>query len=170
MRPNIFLTGFMGTGKTTVGKKLAELTGMEFYDLDTIIKEVTGLSISEIFKQKGEAWFRQLESSVLAETAGGTNKVLATGGGVVLSPVNRNRMKSSGIVVALTANLETLWNRLKDSSDRPLLEENNPVKTLERLYQQRAALYKDAHFIVVVDGKSPFLIAREIIQLINTKK
>jgi len=169
MKPNIFLTGFMGTGKTTVGKKIADLTGMKFHDLDRLIEETAGLSISEIFKEKGEPWFRRLESKLLIEISEKKNIVLATGGGVVLNPVNRNKMKSSGVVVALTASLETIWERLKEDTYRPLLNGENPRKLMEELYKQRASIYSDAHVIVSVDGKSPLLLAKEILHIIDEK-
>ncbi len=169
MKPNIFLIGFMGTGKTTVGEKLASLTGMEFCDLDKMIEQATQLSISEIFKQKSELWFRELESKLLVETVNSTNIVVATGGGVVLNPTNRDIMKSKGIVVALTASLETLWKRLKNNSERPLLKGDCPRKNLERLYLERASLYHVSDFIIKVDEKTPLQIAEEIIHLINTK-
>src|SRR5690554_3607369 len=100
MKPNIFLIGFMGAGKTTVGRRLAVQADMEFYDLDILIEEETGQSISEIFEQKGESWFRQLETRVLSGAAKGSDKVLATGGAIVLNPVNMEIMKANGIVVA----------------------------------------------------------------------
>lgn len=167
MRSNIFLIGFMGSGKTTVGCKLAAMAGMDFFDLDAMIEETTQLSIPEIFTQKGEFWFRQLETRVLNKASEGSNKVLATGGGVVLRQANRSKMKSRGIVVALTANIDTLWDRLKNCSDRPLIDGDNPRKTLEQLYQKRAVLYRDAHFIVKVDGKTPSQLAKEILQSID---
>jgi shikimate kinase len=167
MKPNIFLTGFMGSGKTTVGYKLAAMANMEFCDLDALIEKTVQLPISRIFEQKGEFWFRQLESRILYEASEGSNKVLATGGGVVLRQANRSKMKSSGIVVALAADIDTIWERLKNSTDRPLISGDNPRKALENLYRQRIALYRDAHFIVEVDGKSPEFLAGEILRLIN---
>ncbi len=167
MRTNIFLIGFMGVGKTTIGRLLAEKANMEFYDLDRMIEEATGLTINEIFRKRGESWFRQVENRVLSENACGFDKVFATGGGVVLNPENRKRMNSCGIVVALTASVDTLWDRLKDKTDRPLLFSRKPKETLNQLYNQREELYKEARFIVKVDGKSADELAEEILRLVN---
>ena len=159
----------MGTGKTTIGKELAKLTEKEFCDLDKVIEQSTHLSISDIFEKKGEAWFRELEFKFLKQIANDTNKVLATGGGVVLNQENRKIMRSRGIVVSLNASLETLWIRLRDNSDRPLLKGCNPKENLKQLYTQRASLYNEADYLIQVDGKEPVLIAKEIKQLIDSK-
>ena len=160
----------MGTGKTTVGKELAALSGKKFYDLDKLIEEVAKLSIPEIFNKKGEPWFRQLESKILSDMSKRTNIVLSTGGGAVLNPNNRQIMKSNGIVIALTARIDTIWQRLKEDTERPLLKVINPRKTIEELYNKRASLYTDAHFIINVDGKAPEFVAEEILQLIKKNK
>jgi len=167
MNCNIFLVGFMGTGKSTVGKQLAYKAAMEFKDLDELIEQKEGMSISDIFEKKGESYFRMLESRVLAETVKDTGIVLAAGGGVVLNPANIEMMKSSGIVVGLAAGLDTIWERLKDKSDRPLLKGSNPREALEKIYHQRAGFYDNVHYTVHVDNKSPSAIADEILQLVN---
>ncbi len=157
----------MGVGKSTIGRQLALETGRDFYDIDTLIEEEAGMAISDIFHQKGEKYFRKLESLILKEAVKGENKVLATGGGIVLNPDNVTLMKQNGTVFALTAKLDTLWERLKHSRGRPLLQSENPKARLRKLYEQRANLYKDADFTVHVDGKLPSAIVKEIVQLNN---
>ena len=167
MTSNIYLVGFMGTGKTTVGKQLALKAKMEFKDLDALIEKTAGESIPEIFEKHGEACFRALESQVLAEVVRSEGIVLATGGGVVLNPANLDIMKSNGIVVCLTAGVDTLWERLKNKTDRPLLNVSSPREALTEIYNKRAGLYDDVHFTVHVDNKEPSVIADEILLLTN---
>jgi shikimate kinase len=167
MESNIILVGFMGTGKTTVGRQLAAETGRNFYDMDVLIEEHAGMSVPDIFEQKGEKYFRELERRILTDAVKGTDKILAAGGGIVLNPDNVAVMKQNGIVIALAAQVDTLWERLKDSTARPLLKGENPREKMEQLYTQRTGLYQDADFIVHVDGKSPSILAKEIVQLVN---
>lgn len=167
MHRNIILIGFMGTGKTTVGRQLAGDMGTSFQDMDHLIEEYTGMAISDIFDQKGEKYFRELETRILKDVIRGTDKIIAAGGGAVLNPENATIMKKNAVVVALTAKADTLWERLKDSTDRPLLRGENPKERLQQLYEQRKGLYQDADFIVHVDGKTPAAVAKEIIQLLN---
>ena len=163
MKPNIFLIGFMGTGKTTLGQMLADRTSMKFIDLDFQIEEQTGKKISEIFIDEGEAWFRKKETEVLSGYIVQSNQVFSTGGGIVLNPYNVELMKENGIVIALKANMETLWERLKDSTNRPLLKNENPKEALQRLYQQRIELYDDSHISIQVDEHSPAELVQEIL-------
>jgi shikimate kinase len=167
MDRNIVLIGFMGTGKSTVGRQLADDTGRSFQDIDLLIEERAGMTISDIFEQMGEKYFRELESRVLAEAVKGTDKILAAGGGVVLNPANVSVISQNAIIIALTAKINTLWERLKDSTDRPLLRGEDPRARLQQLYEQRAGLYRDADFIVHVDDKTPAAVAKEILQLTN---
>ena len=140
---------------------------MKFHDLDRLIEETAGLSIPEIFKEKGAVVqairIKTIDRNIREKYSFGYR------GGVVLNPVNRNKMKSSGVVVALTASLETIWERLKEDTYRPLLNGENPRKLMEELYKQRASIYSDAHVIVSVDGKSPLLLAKEILHIIDEK-
>lgn len=167
MNQNIILIGFMGTGKSTVGRQLAADTGRCFQDIDLLIEEHAGMTVSDIFEQMGEKYFRELESRILAEAVKGTDKILAAGGGAVLDPANVEIVKQHAIVIALTAQIDTLWDRLKNSTGRPLLRGENPKEKLQKLYEQRAYLYQDADFIVHVDGKTPPAVAKEILQLTN---
>ncbi|HOB20102.1 MAG TPA: shikimate kinase [Candidatus Atribacteria bacterium] len=157
----------MGTGKTTVGRILADRLKMPFFDTDKLIEDLEDTPISDIFKTKGESYFRNLEAQVLAEVLDGKKLVLATGGGVVLNKDNMSLMKSSGVVIALTAGLDTVKARLQRSSGRYLVDGADFDEKLERLYESRAGLYEDAHIIVSVDDKVPYDIADEIIYKIS---
>ncbi len=120
-KTNIVLTGFMGTGKTCVGKLLASALGMEFVDTDSEIEKRAGLAIPEIFARYGEGYFRRLEAEVVAEVAARSNCVIATGGGVVLNPENVARLAARGVIVLLEARPEVLARRLREAQNRPLL-------------------------------------------------
>lgn len=167
MKANIFIIGFMGTGKTTLGRLLADRTGMKFIDLDSKIEEQTGKKIESIFADEGETWFRMKETEVLSGCITQSNQVFSTGGGIVLNPYNVELMKENGIVIGLKANTDTLWERLKDSTNRPLLNNENPREALKRLYQQRMGLYDDAHISIQVDEYSPAELIQEIIAKIS---
>ncbi len=164
---SIILIGFMGTGKTTVGRILADRLSMPFYDTDKLIEDCEGASISHIFRTKGETYFRSLETQVLTEVLVGERKVLATGGGIVLDSYNMSLMKSRGVVVALTASLDTIKARLESFSGRPLVDGPAFEENLKRLYESRAGLYEGAHIRITVDNKVPYEIADEIIYKIS---
>lgn len=151
-RNNIYLVGMMGAGKTTVGKKLAKTIGRQFVDLDQIIEKGTGVPIATIFEIEGEAGFRQRESQALAQLAAEGNQVVATGGGVVLNPVNRACMTGSGIVVYLHAPPELLYARTKHDKSRPLLRVDNPQACIASLVEKRDPLYREIADIVVESG------------------
>jgi len=127
---NIILTGFMGTGKTSTGRLLAARLDYEFQDIDTLIVEQENKSINEIFAEQGESYFRGIEAYILASVLHGTNLVVSTGGGAVISENNRELMRESGIVVNLTASPTAVLERLAGENDRPLLREE---KGLEKI-------------------------------------
>ncbi len=159
---NIFLVGFMGAGKTAVGKVLAGKIGYEYRDADKIAEAKAGMSVTEIFAARGEEGFRELESEILAELAKGEGQVVSTGGGAVTRPGNWDAMKSGGVIVYLKASPETIWERVRYSKTRPLLQVENPFETLKELLSKRAHLYELADAIVVTDGRAPADIAGEI--------
>lgn len=160
---NIYLVGMMGSGKTTTGRALAKLLSIPFVDLDDEIEDDAGRSINEIFKREGEAYFRTIESKLLAQVSHGSNQVIGTGGGIVLNPSNSERMKSTGSVIYLKTSLEILWERVKEKTDRPLLATSNPRQTLTELFKIRAPLYEAAcETMFITDRKSPEAVAREI--------
>ncbi|HUL95080.1 MAG TPA: shikimate kinase [Usitatibacter sp.] len=149
---NLFLVGMMGAGKTTLGKALARRTGREFVDTDRLLVERTGVPVATIFEIEGEAGFRRRESALLAEVAAGNDRVVATGGGIVLAPENRQVMRESGTVVYLHARIERLWERTRHDSSRPLLATPDPRATLASLAVQRDPLYREAAHVVVETG------------------
>lgn len=141
----------MGAGKTTIGKSLAEKLELDFLDLDEIIELETGLSIPEIFKMKGEEFFRQLESKALQSISSSPAKVIATGGGAVLAETNRLVMKNSGISIYLNWPADVLFDRIRNSENRPLLKnlsEKNLFNHIQKMLNERQPLYELADFIV----------------------
>jgi shikimate kinase len=163
-KSNIFLIGPMGAGKTTVGKRLAETRGMEFVDSDQEIEARTGVDISYIFEKEGEAGFRKRERGVIAELSGRQNIVLATGGGAVLEPENRQVLSARGFVVYLHAGVEQQLARTARTENRPLLQ--NAVDrrdVLEQLFATRDPLYREiADLILQTDGRNARILARDI--------
>ena len=149
---NIFLVGMMGAGKTTVGRALAQRTKREFVDTDRVLVERTGVAVATVFEIEGEEGFRKRESSVLLEVCGQDGRVVATGGGIVLSAENRRVMRECGTVVYLRARLESLWERTRHDASRPLLATPNPKARLAELLRQREPLYREAAHVIVDSG------------------
>ncbi len=152
MNGNIFLVGMMGAGKTTVGRALAQRLGRDFIDSDRVLVERTGVPVATIFEIEGEAGFRRRESAILAELAQGADRVVATGGGAVLSADNRAVMRASGTVVYLRARIDNLWERTRHDASRPLLATPDPRATLSALLEARDPLYRDAAHVIVDTG------------------
>jgi shikimate kinase / 3-dehydroquinate synthase len=163
---HLYLIGNMGSGKTTVGKRVAERLGLPFYDLDQRIEQATGLTIAELFTQQGEARFRDLESCALAEIAYLPQAVVATGGGVVLRADNRALMRSKGWVIYLRASPDTLWRRLQHTTDRPLLRTESPYETLQTIVQTREPLYQEADWVIDTDARTPEEVAEAIVRIV----
>ena len=160
---NIYLIGMMGSGKTTTGQELARLLSLSFIDLDEQIVECTGKSINEIFSKEGESYFRDVESELLIKTSYKTDCVVATGGGIVINPLNRERMKTTGLVIYLKTSVDILWERVKSKKDRPLLHGPDPKKALTNLYSERTPLYESStDKIFLTDRKTPKAVALEI--------
>jgi shikimate kinase len=149
---NIFLVGMMGAGKTTLGRALAQRLGLEFVDTDRLLVERTGVPVATIFEFEGEAGFRRRECALIAELATCDGLVVATGGGAVLSDENRRLMREHGTVVYLRARLESLWQRTRHDTTRPLLATPDPRATLADLLGQRDPLYREAAHVVVDTG------------------
>ena len=143
-RCNVYLIGPMGSGKTAVGRRLAALLGKQFLDSDAEIEKRTGVDVRYIFEKEGEARFRQRERDVIAELTTLEGVVLATGGGVILDPANRERLAETGVVVYLETTLDTLVRRTKASRTRPLLLNDDPRIVLERLMVVRRPLYEES--------------------------
>lgn len=165
---NIALIGFMGSGKSTVSQALSQLYAMDVIEMDQVIADREGMSISEIFKVHGEEYFRNLETALLREMQNRTGVVISCGGGVPMREENVIEMKKNGKVVLLTASPETILERVKNSHDRPLLENNKNVDFISELMEKRRSKYEAAADIIIqTDGKSAFQICEEIIQSAN---
>ena len=152
-RNNIFLVGLMGAGKTTVGRMLARHYGRDFHDSDHEIEARTGVRIPHIFEVEGEAGFRKREEEVIDTLCRLENIVLATGGGAVLSPHNRETLHRNGVVIYLRGTPEHLFERTRHDRNRPLLQTDNPLAKLRELYKQRDPLYREVADIVVDTGR-----------------
>lgn len=146
---NIYLVGLMGAGKTTIGKQLARRLGRRFYDSDHEIVARTGVPIPTIFEIEGEAGFRRREAQTIAELTAESGIVMATGGGVVINPENRQRLRETGWTVYLNVPPALLYERTRHDKNRPLLQVANPLAKLEELHTQRDPLYRDVANIVI---------------------
>lgn len=144
----VALVGLMGAGKSTVGRRLADALGRQFYDSDDEIEKAAGLSISDIFALHGEAEFRRGEQRVLERLLSEPPHVLATGGGAYLNPDTRTLLREHAITIWLNADLETLWRRVSKRGHRPLLKADNPKGVLSRLLDERAPIYEKADIVV----------------------
>lgn len=162
---NIILIGFMGCGKTTVGIKLSYKIKRTMVDTDKQIEREQGKSISDIFAESGEAAFREMETSYLQKMIHNTEKqIISVGGGLPIQERNHALLHELGKVVYLRATSDTIYERLKNDTTRPLLQGDNPKQKIEELMQKRAAIYeKVADVIIDVDGKSFDVIIDEII-------
>jgi shikimate kinase len=159
---NIALIGFMGTGKTSVGRLVAEVLHFDFLDTDELIEEYTGRSITDIFSKDGEAAFRLLEKKVVEELAGKTKTVISTGGGLPADPENLAQLKSCALVVCLWASTEKIWERVRHQSHRPLLHEADPQKKIRDLLAVREPFYRQADVLVNTGLRSPREVAQQI--------
>ncbi len=168
---HIFLTGFMGTGKTTISGSLKELLHMDVIDMDQAIEDMEQMPIREIFAQKGETYFRQCETGFLRKLKEKEGAIISCGGGVPLRNENVEAMKACGLVVLLTASPETIYERVKDSHNRPLLEQNKTPEYIRELLHKRDPYYKRAADLeVTTDGKSAEQIAEEIKNFLTAVK
>jgi shikimate kinase len=152
-RRNIFLVGLMGAGKTTVGRHLARRLGKTFHDTDHEIERRTGVRVALIFEIEGEPGFRTRETQVVAALTALDDIVLATGGGVVLDPANRARLRDRGFVIYLHAQPRDLHYRTRHDKSRPLLAHADPLARLEELHRARDPLYREVADLVVETGR-----------------
>lgn len=165
---NIFIVGPMGSGKTTVGKMVANELFLDFHDTDSTIEEKTGVTIDWIFDIEGEKGFRKRETLVLKDLVSLNSIVLATGGGIVIEDENRELLASRGTVFYLHTPLSIQIERTSRDKDRPLLKGNDPSKVLTDLQESRQSLYEEVadHFINT-ENKSGSEVANEIVKLVK---
>jgi shikimate kinase len=164
--PHIFLVGFMGSGKSTVGPRLAARLGRSFHDLDRLIEQEEGMPVSEIFRQKGELHFRSIESEVLRRLVSQPPAVIALGGGAFTSPDNRQLIRRNGTSIWLKIPLSVARERCLSDPSRPLARSESEFT---RLYHSRQPLYQSANLLIKVGGKPVDMICDEILVRIAGK-
>jgi len=168
-RGNLFLVGMPGCGKSTLGRLLARRLDKVFYDADVELERRLGVSIPVIFELEGEAGFRDREEAVLADLVAHSNVIVSTGGGVILRPENRERLKLGGTVLYLHATPETLWERTRHSKHRPLLQAPDPHARIQELYAMRDVLYREvADLVVESDREQVNRLAHRLEQQLRT--
>ena len=158
----IFLVGMMGTGKSTIGKELAEQRKVEFIDSDSEIEKNRGASVSQIFAKEGEAYFRDLERRFISNLSINEPAVVACGGGLCIPEGMMELLKSKGLVFCLMASVNTLLNRTKADQTRPLLQVPQPLLVLEKLMQEREPRYLEADHVIHTDDQTATEIVKKI--------
>jgi shikimate kinase len=161
---NVILIGFMGTGKSTVGKWLARRLNYAFLDTDQMIQDLAGVSIPEIFQQEGEAGFRLWESRLQEKGFPSINTVIATGGGFPMAPGRMDWLRSIGYVVCLLASPEGIYERIKTQTHRPLLQVDDPLAEIRRILHEREAVYRQAHMEILTEGRPLKAIGEDILR------
>ena len=170
MKDNIMLIGFMGAGKTTVSRELSKMTGRREIDMDAYIVDREGMAIKDIFDKYGEEYFRKKETESLLEIMDMDELIVSCGGGVVVKDENVEHMKNRGVIVLLTATPQTILERVKNSTDRPILNGNMNIEFITELMNKRKDRYLSvADVIVETDDKSVFDICTEIMDKISKK-
>lgn len=166
---NIILCGFMGCGKTTVGRNLARKTGRRFVDMDRYIEEKAGMTVSEIFRERGEEGFREMEHAACRELAEMRNLVIAAGGGALTFPRNVEVFRGKDTVVLLDVPLRVIRYRLRNDKKRPLLQRPDKDKVMSELYQKRLPQYRAAADITIKGENTPLKTAFVIIDALDIK-
>jgi shikimate kinase len=166
---NIALIGFMAVGKSAVGRNLAKRLRRRFVDLDRLIEKTEGMKVRDIFEQKGEAHFRQVEKQTLAAVLQQDGQIIATGGGVVLDDDNLALLRERTLLIGLSASTDTILSRVGNSATRPLLKGTDRRERIEELFQSRAARYAQAHVTVATDELTLPQVLDKIIEVVNSK-
>jgi shikimate kinase len=164
---NIYLVGFMGTGKTSVAKLLAKSLKKHFIETDEIIEKQERKTITDIFKICGEPYFRKQERKLLKKIAQENNLVVSCGGGLICNSQNLKILKKTGTVFNLTASAQTIYERTKKCLHRPLLNVAQPLKIIEQLLKRRKRFYEQAHYTVNTEDLTPGEIAAKIIGILD---
>lgn len=172
MKNNIILIGYMGSGKTTLGKKLSFRERIAFLDTDKMIEQKQGKAVSEIFDEEGENAFRQMETDCLKEIMGYSDRyIISVGGGLPLKEENRMLLKELGTVLYLRARPDTIYGRLKNDTTRPLLRGDDPEGKIRTMIQIRGPVYEEAADVIIdVDEKGYETLIGEIIDLVKGTK
>ena len=164
---NIYLVGFMGTGKTVVGVILAKRLAKEFVEMDAVIEEKQGSKIADIFTKQGEAYFRSFEKTLLGSLSKREGLVISCGGGLICDQENLKLLKETGVVFVLRASASTIYQRTKEHTHRPILNVDDPQEKIKQLLEQRAPYYAQAHHSIDTDDLLPEEIADKIITTLN---
>lgn len=164
---NIVLCGFMGCGKSTVGKNIARKSGKRFVDMDSFIEQKAGMSVSEIFEKYGEQGFRDMEHEACIELSREKNLIIASGGGALTFERNVEVFKQSDVIVLLDVSLDTIKLRLRDDKKRPLLQRPDKDKAMAELYEKRLPLYKNAADVTVKGEETPLGTAFAVIDAVR---
>jgi shikimate kinase len=160
---NLALVGFMGTGKSSVGRLAAELLRFEFVDTDELIEAQSGLSVEKIFKTQGEPAFRQLEKRVVQNLAQQKKIVIATGGGLISDPENLASLRTHAMIVCLWASPETIWERVRSQTHRPLLRTEDPLAKIHELFARRDPVYRQADALIQTNHRSPKEVVQQVL-------
>lgn len=167
---NIVLTGFMGTGKTAVGKELSRMLDMRVIDIDAEIEKNQKMSINEIFRTHGETYFRDIETQTIKQFAREDRCIIATGGGAVLRDENMDTLREKGTVFCLNAAPETILERTSRSKERPLLNVDDPLSRIREMLAHRRPFYEKAGIMIDTNDKTPLEIAEEIVEILQCRK
>lgn len=167
---NLVLVGFMGAGKTTVGRLVAERLGLAFVDVDAELERRAGRSIAAIFAADGEAGFRAREAELIAEVARGVGQLIAAGGGALLRPESRAALEAGGVLVCLRARAEEIARRLGEAAERPLLAADPSGERVAALLAERQALYDTVRLQVETTGRTPAQVADEVVELWQSER
>ena len=168
MGKNIVLIGFMGTGKSTVGLKVAEKLKMDFVDMDREIEKVTGMTVSELFKRHGEVRFRSEEKLMAQKLSRKDNQVIATGGGIVLQEENVIALQENGVLICLDAESTDIFERVsRKKGTRPLLKKNLKVEDIEAMLAEREPFYAYAQYRINTSGKELDFVVNEIVKQVK---
>ena len=165
---NIILIGFMGTGKSVIGKKLAQRLKMSFIDTDNLIEEKIELTIPQIFSKFGESYFSKLEKSVIQEVVKRENTVISAGGGAVLDVENRENFKSNGYVICLSASPEMIIKRMNKANYRPLLKGDDLKQKVEDLLFSRSSFYAQADYTIDTSNLNPKEVVKKICSILTS--
>ncbi len=153
-KPNLYLVGFMGTGKSTVGRQVAQRMGLQFVDSDHAIEAQQGKSIPEIFAAEGEAAFRGMEKVFVESGHSDEGDLVSCGGGLVVQPGMMDLLKSRGLVFSLIASAKGIYERTRHNTNRPLLQVENPLAEIEKLLAVRDPIYQQAHCCILTEGRT----------------
>jgi len=168
LQRSLYLIGFMGSGKSTVSRHMSRSLGVPKIEMDDLLAERAGKSITQIFAEDGEEVFRQMETELLREIGAGEPALVSCGGGVVLRPENVEIMKNSGTILMLSATPETIFSRVRHSTKRPILNGNMNVEFIAELMAKRDPAYRAAADVTVsIDGKTSDIVAKELVERIR---